>query len=157
TWDDSPAPAMAAAPEPTRIMTHDPLLVAVESGRSTPSTDVAPAPAMASPAPKSPAAAPAPPDPKELERTAIQYYQSRQFDQAISSFQKYLSLGYPDANQEIQWRLAQSLYESNRLNEAAEEFRKLVGSPNPENRADALLKLGLIDERNGEVEVARTR
>ena len=96
------------------------------------------------------------PDAKTLEERALSLYRSRQFDDAIQDFRKYLS-HYPDESQKIQWLLAQALYERGNWAEASQEFRKLVGSPNPENRADALLKLGMIDEKKGDWESARMR
>jgi tol-pal system protein YbgF len=96
------------------------------------------------------------PDAETLEERSLGLYRSRQFDAAIQDFRKYLA-HYPDESQKIQWFLAQALYERGNWGEASKEFRKLVGSPNPENRADALLKLGMIDEKKGDWESAQTR
>ncbi len=111
------------------------------------SSDSSPAPAAA------PTSGPLP-DAKTLKDQGIQQYKNKQFDQATQSFRQYLS-AYPDEDQEIEWRLAQSLFLGNRWGEAEREFDKLRGSPRPEFRADAILKLGMIDQKRGNVEGAR--
>lgn len=96
------------------------------------------------------------PDANTLKEQGIQQYRDKKFDEATKSFKQYLS-AYPDENQEIEWRLAQSLFLGNRWGEAEKEFDKLRGSPRPEFRADAILKLGMIDQKRGNVEGAREK
>jgi len=108
------------------------------------------------PSPIDTAAAPSGPlpDAQTLKQQGIQQYREKKYDQAIQSFRRYLS-AYPDEDQEIEWRLAQSLFLGNRWGEAEKEFDKLRGSPRPEFRADAILKLGMIDQKRGNMEGAR--
>jgi len=97
-----------------------------------------------------------PQDPSQLKAEGVDLYKAGRFPEAIQAFRKYIASGYPDENQEVQWRLAQALYGSGRWAESAAEFNKLIGSPNPEYRADALFKLGLIDRQKGDWESAGT-
>jgi len=94
------------------------------------------------------------PDAETLKELGIKQYKASRFDEAIQTFRKYLG-AYPDENQEIQWRMAQALFQSNRWGDAETEFDKLRGSPRPEFRADAILKLGLIDQIRGDKDGAR--
>ena len=92
-----------------------------------------------------------------LYQKGLAAYREERFEEATQAFRKYLWTPYPDPTQEIQWRLAQSYLELDRLDEAVREFNKLIGSPNPENRADALLKLGIIDQKKGDLESAHVK
>lgn len=94
------------------------------------------------------------PDADALKDLGVKQYKASRFDDSIGTFRKYLG-AYPDENQEVQWRLAQALFQSNRWGEAETEFDKLRGSPRAEFRADAILKLGLIDQIRGDKEGAR--
>lgn len=96
-------------------------------------------------------------DPETLREIGISQYKNKNYEGAALTFQDYLSAGYSDPDQTVQWRLAQSLYESQHWGRASEEFNKLRTSPHPENRADAIYKLGLIDKKQGDIETARVR
>jgi TolA-binding protein len=94
------------------------------------------------------------PDAKTLKERGVDQYKKRQFDDAILTFRRYLG-AYPDDSQEVRWRLAQALFETNRWGEATQEFNELRGSPQADYRADAILKLGMIDQKKGDMVSAR--
>jgi TolA-binding protein len=94
------------------------------------------------------------PDAATLRAKGVSEYKASQFEQSIETFRKYLG-NYPDDNQEIRWRLAQALYESGRWGEASKEFNELRGSPQPEIRADAIYKLGKVDQKKGDLTAAK--
>ncbi len=144
-------PSATEIPVPARPSPNEPernLLAMAGDGKT--SMDSSP------PSPIDTAAAPSGPlpDAQTLKQQGIQQYREKKYDQAIQSFRRYLS-AYPDEDQEIEWRLAQSLFLGNRWGEAEKEFDKLRGSPRPEFRADAILKLGMIDQKRGNMEGAR--
>ncbi len=140
---DIPAPTRPTSPEPEGNL----LAMATEGKGSSDSSPASPTGNTFNP----PVSLP---DAKTLKDQGIQLYREKKYDQAIQSFRQYLS-AYPDEDQEIEWRLAQSLFLGNRWGEAEKEFDKLRGSPRPEFRADAILKLGMIDQKRGNMEGAR--
>lgn len=138
-----PPPTAAAAPnEPN-------LLVSAGPGRSDAAAQtrpVVPPPAAATNEPL--------PDAATLKQQGVDQYRKKEFGLAILSFKRYLD-NYPDGSQEVRWRLAQALLENKQWGEASKEFNELRGAPQPEYRADALLKLGIIDEKRGDMPAAR--
>ena len=143
-------PSATEVPVPARQPSADPegnLLAMATDGRVR--TDTPPVPADTTTTPSGPL-----PDAQTLKDQGIRQYREKKYDQAIQSFRRYLS-AYPDEDQEIEWRLAQSLCLGHRWGEAEKEFDKLRGSPRPEFRADAILKLGMIDQKRGNMDGAR--
>lgn len=127
---------------------RDPMTVSVPSQREDP---IAPS----KPAQESPAGPV--PDAETLKNQAVDRYKAGNFPESTRLFRQFQS-AYPDQSTDwVQWHLAQSLLEQDLWGESGEEFRKLVGSPNRELRAEALLKLGVIDAKRGNFEIAQNR
>lgn len=157
TFEDSPPsvrvssnsiPPNVGGGPPAGPPPSDPMTVSVPSPREEPAGS--PKPDQGSPS------GPVP-DAETLKNQAVAEYKSGNFPESTKLFRQFQNT-YPDKSTDwVQWHLAQSLLEQGLWGESGEEFRKLVGSPNRELRAEALLKLGIIDAKRGNYEIAQNR
>lgn len=149
-----PPPQMVSAPA-TGLETNSSRFVASNAKADpNPSGAFQPPSEKSAPAPVSRPTSEPLPDAKTLKAQGVQQYRDKEFEAAILTFRKYLS-AYPDEDQEVRWRLANSLLLSKRWGEASKEFNVLRGSQRTEFVADAILKLGKIDQIKGDLPGAK--